>query len=69
MRIVPGSDPVKELDALVHHLETQVLWGAQVEVQRTKAAPLFRCRTDGPAYAAARQALEAAYAVGRSTKS
>ena len=61
MRIVPGSDPVKELDALVHHLETQALWGAQVEVQRTKAAPPFRCRTDGPAYAAARQALEAAY--------
>jgi acetylornithine deacetylase/succinyl-diaminopimelate desuccinylase-like protein len=61
MRIVPGSDPVTELDALVHHLETHAPWGAQVEVQRTKAAPPFECRTDGPAYAAARQAMEAAY--------
>ena len=61
MRVVPGSDPVRELDALVRHLQTHAPWGAQVEVQRTKAAPPFQCKTDGPAYAAARQALEAAY--------
>jgi acetylornithine deacetylase/succinyl-diaminopimelate desuccinylase-like protein len=61
MRIVPGSDPEKELDALVRHLETHAPWGAQVEVQRTKAAPPFACRTDGAAYAAARQALASAY--------
>ena len=29
MRIVPGADPVKELDALVTHLETHAPWGAQ----------------------------------------
>jgi len=61
MRVVPGADPDKELDALVHHLHTHTPWGAQVEVRRTKAAPPFICRTDGPAYAAARLALEAAY--------
>jgi acetylornithine deacetylase/succinyl-diaminopimelate desuccinylase-like protein len=61
MRIVPGSDPQKELDALASHLESRAPWGAQVEVERTKAAPPFRCRTDGPAYAAARRALEDAY--------
>ena len=61
MRIVPGSDPNKELDALVHHLESHAPWGAQVEVRRTKAAPPFVCQTDGPAYTAARQALETAY--------
>lgn len=61
MRVVPGSDPEKELDALVSHLETHAPWGAQVEVQRTKAAPPFQCRTDGPAYAAARKALETAF--------
>jgi acetylornithine deacetylase/succinyl-diaminopimelate desuccinylase-like protein len=61
MRIVPGSDPAEELDALVRHLETHAPWGAQVTVERTKEAPPFRCETDGPAYAAARRALEVAY--------
>ncbi|HEX6249376.1 MAG TPA: M20/M25/M40 family metallo-hydrolase [Nocardioidaceae bacterium] len=61
MRIVPGSDPDKELDALVHHLETHVPWGAQVEVQRTKAAPPFECDTSGPGYAAAQWAMEEAF--------
>jgi acetylornithine deacetylase/succinyl-diaminopimelate desuccinylase-like protein len=27
MRVVPGSDPQRELDALVHHLETHAPWG------------------------------------------
>ena len=53
MRIVPGTDPERELDALVTHLESHAPWGAHVEVQRTKAAPPFTCRSDGPAYAAA----------------
>ena len=61
MRIVPGSEPKTELDALVRHLESHVPWGAQIEVQRTKEAPGFRCETDGPGYAAARRALEEAY--------
>ena len=43
MRIDPGSDPVKELDALVTHLETHAPWGARVEVKRTKEAPPFLC--------------------------
>ncbi|WP_028642333.1 M20/M25/M40 family metallo-hydrolase [Nocardioides sp. URHA0020] len=61
MRIVPGSDPVQELDALVAHLESHTPYGAQLDVQRTKEAPPFRCATDGPGYAAARVALEEAY--------
>ena len=61
MRIVPGSDPVKELDALVTHLETHAPWGAKVEVKRTKEAPPFLCATDGPGYAAARWAMEKAF--------
>lgn len=61
MRIVPGSDPAKELDALVSHLESRTPWGAKVEVRRTKEAPPFRCESGGPAYAAARAALEAAF--------
>lgn len=61
MRIVPGSEPEAELDALVAHLETHAPWGAKVEVRRTKTAPPFRCATDGPAYAAARDALSEAF--------
>ncbi|KRF41211.1 M20/M25/M40 family metallo-hydrolase [Terrabacter sp. Soil810] len=61
MRIVPGSEPDAELDALVAHLETHAPWGAKVEVQRTKAAPPFLCKTDGPGYAAARDALAEAF--------
>ena len=61
MRIVPGSEPKTELDALVRHLESHAPWGAQVDVQRTKEAPGFRCETDGPGYDAARRALADAY--------
>ncbi|MFV0286423.1 MAG: M20/M25/M40 family metallo-hydrolase, partial [Demequina sp.] len=61
MRIVPGSDPEAELDALVRHLETHAPWGAQVEVQRIKAAPPFLAPTDGPGYAAAREAMTEAF--------
>jgi acetylornithine deacetylase/succinyl-diaminopimelate desuccinylase-like protein len=61
MRIVPGSDPQQELDALVRHLETHAPWGAKVDVQRTKAAPAFTCATDGPAYTAAREAMTEAF--------
>ncbi|WP_433359780.1 M20/M25/M40 family metallo-hydrolase [Actinoplanes sp. CA-142083] len=61
MRIVPGSTPEKELDALAAHLVAHAPWGAQVSVERTKAAPPFACRTDGPGYAAARLALEEAF--------
>ena len=61
MRIVPGSDPKKELDALVRHLETHAPWGATIEVERTKEAPPFRCETGGPGYAAARVAMQEAY--------
>jgi acetylornithine deacetylase/succinyl-diaminopimelate desuccinylase-like protein len=61
MRIVPDSDPQRELDALVRHLESHAPWGAQVQVDRVDAVPGFRCQTDGPGYAAGRRALEQAY--------
>jgi acetylornithine deacetylase/succinyl-diaminopimelate desuccinylase-like protein len=61
MRIAPGSDPQRELDALVRHLASRAPWGAQVEVERVDAVPGFRCQTDGLAYAAARRALGEAY--------
>lgn len=61
MRVVPGSDPRVELDALVRHLQTHSPWGAKVEVERVKEAPPFTVSTDGPGYAAARRAMKDAY--------
>jgi acetylornithine deacetylase/succinyl-diaminopimelate desuccinylase-like protein len=61
MRITPGSDPERELDALVRHLETHAPWDAEVAVERVKAAPPFRCDSTGPGYQAARLALQEAY--------
>lgn len=61
MRIVPGSDPEGQLDALVTHLREHAPWGAHVEVERVKAAPGFVCDTAGPGVAAARRALGRAY--------
>ncbi len=61
MRIVPGSEPARELDALVAHLEAHAPWGAQVEVRRTKEAPPFLCATGGPGVDAAREALAEAF--------
>jgi hypothetical protein len=46
---------------VVRHLETHAPWGAQVTVERAKAATPFRVATDWPGYAAARQALAPAY--------
>ncbi len=61
MRIVPGADPETELDALVAHCRAHVPWGAGVEIEPLKTSPPFECPTDGPAFAAARAALETAY--------
>ena len=44
MRIVPGSEPETELDALVSHLEAHVPWGAQVEVQAHQGGPRLPVR-------------------------
>ena len=61
LRIVPGSDPERELSILMRFLEANAPWGAQVEVEPMRHAPGFLCPSGGRGLAAARAALEDAF--------
>lgn len=61
LRIVPGSDPERELSILMRFLEAHAPWGAQVGVEKVRAAPGFICPSGGPGHAAARAAMEEAF--------
>ena len=61
VRIAPGDDPDRALNALVRHLETHVEWGAEVTItDRERAAP-FAVDADGPVYDVARAAFAEAW--------
>lgn len=64
LRIVPGSDPEAQLDALMTHLRAQTPWNCRVEVARVKAGSNFRADTGAPAIHAAEEALAEIYGVG-----
>ncbi|MEU8760151.1 M20/M25/M40 family metallo-hydrolase [Streptomyces sp. NPDC048659] len=61
MRVPPGADPARELDLLMDHLRAQAPWGVRVEVEPVKVGHPFRADTDHPAFAAAREAMTAAF--------
>jgi acetylornithine deacetylase/succinyl-diaminopimelate desuccinylase-like protein len=61
MRIAPGDDPDRAMEALVSHLESQAPWGAQVTVTRGAKANAFTLETDGPAAEAFRSAFREAW--------
>jgi len=61
MRIAPGQDENAALEALMTHLREHAPWGVEVDVQPIVAAPAFSGATDGPGFAAARDALSRAY--------
>ena len=61
LRLAPGDDPGRAMDLLVDHLEAQAPWGVEVDVRRGEAGHGLRVRTDGPAFAAMRRAMERAY--------
>ena len=61
MRIAPGADADAELERLVKYLEAHVPWHAVATVEKVKATRAFMAGTDGPGFAAAKVALEAAY--------
>jgi acetylornithine deacetylase/succinyl-diaminopimelate desuccinylase-like protein len=61
MRIVPGADPAVEIEKLMAYLRSIAPWGAEVDVQPAKALNAFVVKTDGPGFAAARQAMREAF--------
>lgn len=62
MRIAPGDDPARAMDALVEHLESHVEWGAEVRVTRGASGEAFAGRTVGAVYDIFRTAFAEAWA-------
>lgn len=61
LRVPPGRDAVAARDALIRHLETHAPWGVQVSVTPQAVGQGVQVASDGPAYAAAREAMQQAY--------
>jgi len=61
LRVPPGLDPVKALDALTEHLRAAAPWGARVAVEPEATGSPFRASTGGPAYAALDAAMREVY--------
>jgi acetylornithine deacetylase/succinyl-diaminopimelate desuccinylase-like protein len=58
LRLAPGDDPNKAMDALVAHLESNAPWGSRVTVTRGAGAWPFATDAEGPAFDAARRSFE-----------
>ena len=61
MRVPPGQDAKAAQDALVRHLESHAPWGAELKITRGPTGEAFTGSTTGPAYAALKAALGAAW--------
>jgi acetylornithine deacetylase/succinyl-diaminopimelate desuccinylase-like protein len=61
MRVPPGQDAKAAQDALVKHLESHAPWGAELKITRGPTGEAFTGVTSGPAYAALKDALGAAW--------
>ncbi|HET6615489.1 MAG TPA: dipeptidase [Dehalococcoidia bacterium] len=63
LRVAPGEDVRKARDLMIEHLRKAAPWGVQVTITAGGAGPGFAAKTDGPAYAAAKRALDAVFGV------
>ncbi len=63
VRLAPGDDPARAMDALVAHLEAHAPWGVRLAVTRGAAARPFALATTGPVYDAFRAGLRAAWGI------
>ncbi|MFC0627571.1 dipeptidase [Kribbella deserti] len=63
LRIAPGDDAAKAMEALRTHLEQHAPWGAEVTVTDGDLGQPCAINANGPAYDAARSAFETAWGV------
>jgi acetylornithine deacetylase/succinyl-diaminopimelate desuccinylase-like protein len=61
VRLAPGQDPAEAQDVVVRHLEAAAPWHVKVKVTPGGVGEGFLAKTDGPAYAAAADAMAAAF--------
>jgi acetylornithine deacetylase/succinyl-diaminopimelate desuccinylase-like protein len=61
MRIVPGADADRELEALMEHLRSMASWNVIVEVEKVKVGWPFAVDMSGPVMRTASEALQAAF--------
>lgn len=61
LRLAPGDDPGRAMEALLTHLKGAVPWGAAVEVKPGTAAHPYLLDAGGPAYDAFRTGFRVAY--------
>ena len=61
VRLAPGQDPVEAQGVVARHLEAVAPWHVKVKVTPGGVGEGFLATTDGPAYAAATDALAAAF--------
>jgi acetylornithine deacetylase/succinyl-diaminopimelate desuccinylase-like protein len=61
MRVAPGGDAAKHLEALTRHLEQNAPWGAQVTVTPGDAGQPYAIDATGPVYDAVRTAFRQAW--------
>jgi len=61
VRLAPGQDPAEARVLVTSHLKAVAPWGVKLTVTPGTQGEGFLARTDGPAYAAATEALAAAF--------
>jgi acetylornithine deacetylase/succinyl-diaminopimelate desuccinylase-like protein len=61
LRVPPGQDPRRAVDALVAHLEANVPWGAHLTIHPGSVGRAFALDTAGPFYDAFRAGMEEAW--------
>jgi acetylornithine deacetylase/succinyl-diaminopimelate desuccinylase-like protein len=61
LRTAPGSDPEESVRLLMEHLHAAAPWGVEVVTAPVHTGDAFRGKTDGPVFAAAREAAGEAF--------
>lgn len=61
LRTAPGSDPDEAVRLLMEHLHAAAPWGVEVVTAPVHTGDAFKGRTDGPVFAAAREAAAEAF--------